>query len=98
MLVYYEMVKLVFFILTFIISLYQLRIKWILPPSVVDVIWPFVMPFYLILIWLIIWYIIWYILTQKRWVMHEEESYISWFIAWWIIWVIISAVYYFMIA
>ena len=93
---YYDIVKLIFFILTFIISLYQLRLKGILPSSVIDVIGPFVMPFYLILIWIIIGYIIGYILTQKRWPLYEDKSYIQWFIAWWIIWLILSAIYYFM--
>ena len=95
---YYDIIKLIFFLLTMIVWLYQLRLKWILPSSVVDIIWPFVMPVYLIVVWLIIWYIIWYILTQKRWKLHEDKSYIQWFIIWWVIWVILSAVYYFILS
>jgi len=96
MAVYYDIIKLIFFIFTFIVALYQLRLKWILPSSVVDVIGPFVMPFYLILVGLIIGYIIGYVLAQKRWPLHEEKSYIQGFITGWIIGLVLSAVYYFM--
>jgi len=97
MIVYYDVIKLIFFLLTLLVGLYQLRLKWIIPPSVVDIIWPFVMPLYLVVLWLIIGYVIWYILTQKRWKMYEDISYRDWFIAWWVIWVFLSAIYYFLL-
>ena len=98
MTVYYDIIKLIFFFLTMLVGLYQLRLKWILPSSVVDVIGPFIMPFYLIVVGLIIWYVIGYILTQKRGKMYEDKSYIQGFIAGGIIGVILSAVYYFILA
>jgi len=97
MLVYYDIVKLIFFVLTFIVALYELRLKGVLPHSIVDVIWPFVMPFYLILVGLIIGYIIGYVLTQKRWVRYEEESYKQGFVIGGIIGLILSGIYYFML-
>ena len=95
---YYDIIKLIFFFLTMLVGLYQLRIKWVLSPSVVDVVGPFVMPFYLVVVWLIIGYIIGYVLTQKRWKMYEDKSYMQGFIIWGIIWVILSAVYYFILS
>lgn len=94
---YFDIIKLIFFIFTIIIVLFQLRIKWVMPPSIVDVIWPFVLPFYFILLWLIVGYIIGYIKSMKSWDDKDNKSYIFWFIIGWIIWVIFSAIYYFMI-
>ena len=94
---YFEVIKLLFFIFTFLIILYQLRLHWILPDSIVNVIWPFVMPFYLILVGLIIGYVVGYILTQKRWKSEEEKSYLQWFIIWWVIGIILAWVYYFIL-
>jgi len=94
---YFEVIKLMFFVLTFFVVLYQLRLHWILPSSVVEKIWPFVMPFYLILVGLIIWYVIGYVLTQKRWQLYEEKSYLQGFIVGWIIGVVLAAIYYFVL-
>lgn len=93
---YFDVIKLLFFIFTFFITLYQLRLHWILPDSIVNVIWPFIMPFYLILVGLIIGYIIWYILSQKKW-SEEEKSYLQWFIIGWVIWIVLAWVYYFIL-
>ena len=93
---YFDIIKLVFFILTVFVALFQLRLRGILSHSIVDIIWPFVLPVYFIFVWLIIWYIIWYILSAKNWPDNEEKSYIKWFVIWGIIGIIISAVYYFM--
>ncbi len=94
---YFDIIKLIFFILTIIIVLFQLRIKWVMPESIVDVIGPFMLPFYFILLWLIIGYIIGYIKSVKSNEEYEDKSYIQWFIIGWVIWVIFSAVYYFII-
>ena len=95
---YFDVIKLIFFMLTIIIVLFQLRIKWIIPESVLDIIGPFVLPFYFILLWLIIGYIIGYVKSlQTADPDKDDKSYIHWFIIGWIIWVIFSAVYYFMI-
>ena len=95
--VYYDIVKLVFFIFTFVVGIYQLRIKWFLPHSVLDVIWPFVMPFYLVLVWLIIGYVIGYILVQKKWTLYEEKVYMLGFVIWWVVGLILSLLYYFVL-
>jgi len=93
---YFDIMKLVFFILTIIVSLFEMRIKWIISSNILWYIWPFVMPIYLIFVWIIIWYIIWYILVKKNDQENEDKMYIKWFIIWWIIWLLLSAVYYFM--
>ncbi len=94
--VFYDVIKFSFFILTFIVWIFELRLKWVLSSSVVDIIWPFVLPVYMIFVGLMIGYIIGYILTQKRGITFEEKSYTQGFIIGWIIWLILAAIYYFM--
>jgi len=95
---YFDIIKFIFFLLTIIITLFQLRIKWVISSNVVNIIGPFVLPFYFILIWLIIGYIIGYLKSIKTTNDDKDhKSYIFWFIVGWIIWVILSGVYYFII-
>lgn len=96
MAIYFDIMKLVFFILTIIVSLFEMRIKGIISSEIIWYIWQFVMPIYLIFVWIIIGYIIWYVLVKKNDKEKEDKMYIKWFIIWWVIWVILSAVYYFM--
>jgi len=93
---YFDIIKFVFFILTMLVALFQLRIKWIISSDIVNKIWPFIMPIYLIILWIIIWYVIWYILQAKEETKEwKEKQYLNWFIIGWIIWIILSAIYYF---
>lgn len=92
---YFEVIKLLFFILTAIVSLYQLRLKGIIFSSIVDTIWPFVLPVYFVFLGLIIGYIIGYILNMKHDGKNEEKDYITWFIVWGFIWLLIAVLFYF---
>ena len=92
--VYFDIIKLIFFLLTILVSLFQLRIKWVVSKSFVDNVWPYIMPIYFIFIWLIIGYIIGYILDLQHNNSQEEKDYIMWFIVWVILWIILAFIYY----
>lgn len=93
---YFDVMKLIFFVLTILVALFQLRLKWIISSNILWIIWPFIMPIYLIVLGIIMWYIIWYVMQAKEeTIQWKEKKYITWFVIWWVIWVILSAVYYF---
>ena len=96
--VYFDIVKLVFFILTIIVSLFQLRLKWVISSSLIEQIWPYILPIYFIFVGLIIGYIIWYVLNAKNDYKDTEKNYIKWFVIGWVIWLLLSAVFYFVVS
>jgi len=92
--VYFDIVKAVFFFLTVLIMLYELKLKWILSSDLVGSIWPYVLPAYFVFLWLIIWYVIWYIVNLSKDNKNEEKNYTIWFIVGIIIWVLFAFIYY----
>ena len=91
---YFDIVKLVFFVLTIFVALFQLRIKGVISSSFLDGIWPFILPVYFVFVGLIIWYIIWYIVDLSHDNKQTEKDYILWFIIWAVLWVILAFIYY----
>ena len=98
MIAYFDVIKLIFFVLTIFVSLYELRIKWVVGKSFLDTVGPFILPVYFIFLWLIIWYIIWYLLDMKNDNTKTEKDYTIWFVVWALIWVILSAIFYFIVS
>lgn len=94
---YFDIMKLIFFALTIVIVLFQLRIKWVVPETFIDTIGPFILPFYFVLVWVIIGYIIGYVKSIQTQDDKKDKAYVYWFVIGWIIWVMFSAVYYFII-
>jgi len=77
---YFDVIKLIFFLLTIVVALFQLRIRWVISSSLVETIGPYVMPAYFIFVWVIIGYIIGYILTLQHDNKQDEKDYTTGFI------------------
>jgi len=97
--IYFDYIKLIFFVLTIIVALFQLRIKWSneILQNFVNNVGPYVMPAYFIFVWLIIWYIISYILIINHDEKQDEKDYTLWFIFWIVIGLWLAFTYYFLI-
>ena len=91
---YFDIIKLIFFLLTIIVALFELRIKWVISSNTLNTVWPYVLPAYFVFVWLIIGYIIWYFLDAKNDNKQEEKDYVTWFIVGVVIWIVLAFIYY----
>lgn len=96
---FFEIIKIVFFVVSMIVWLFFLRWKvmvWEYHENILT----FLMPLYLVLCWLVIWYLIANFLIIKNDVEDvklSDKLYMNSFIAWWVVWLVLAVIFIFMI-
>jgi hypothetical protein len=94
----FEILKWLFFIVSFIIWIFFLRWNYIMPNDKFITLSQILLPWYLVIIWLMVWYVLWNFLIIKNEiddVNSRTKIYIRSLLVWIIIWIILAWIYIF---